>query len=280
MSAPDAAPERFDAGWLALREPADAAARSAALARTAGHAAGHAAGAAPRPLVVHDLGCGSGAMARWLAPRLPGPQHWVLHDRDPDLLRRAAAGAPPHAADGAAVTVTTRRGDLTALTPADLAGAGLVTASALLDLLTAAEVTALAGTLAATGAPALLTLSVRGRVDLDPADPLDAQVGAAFDDHQRRTVGGRRLLGPDAPRVAAAALRRHGLRVVTRPSGWRLGPDRAALTRAWLLGWAGAAAEQAPDLPVGPYLARRLADLDGGRLAVRVHHTDLLALTP
>ena len=47
-----------------------------------------------RPLVVHDLGSGTGSMARWLAPRLPGPQHWVLHDRDADLLagRRRHAG--------------------------------------------------------------------------------------------------------------------------------------------------------------------------------------------
>ena len=55
--------------------------------------------------MVHDLGCGTGAMGRWLAPLLPGPQHWVLHDRDADLLALAAADAPGPAADGAAVTV-------------------------------------------------------------------------------------------------------------------------------------------------------------------------------
>ena len=42
-------------------------------------------------LVIHDLGGGSGAMGRWLAPRLPGPQHWVVHDRDADLLELAVA---------------------------------------------------------------------------------------------------------------------------------------------------------------------------------------------
>ena len=42
--------------------------------------------------MIHDLGSGTGSMSRWLAPRLPGPQHWVLHDRDADLLARAAAG--------------------------------------------------------------------------------------------------------------------------------------------------------------------------------------------
>ncbi len=69
--------------WLVLREPADAAARSAELAE---RLARHLPGAGP--LVIHDLGGGSGAMGRWLAPRLRGPQHWVVHDRDPDVLER------------------------------------------------------------------------------------------------------------------------------------------------------------------------------------------------
>ena len=72
--------------WLDLRERADAAARSRELVshlRPRLPAGGH--------LVIHDLGCGSGAMGRWLAPLLPGPQHWVLHDRDPDLLALAEA---------------------------------------------------------------------------------------------------------------------------------------------------------------------------------------------
>ena len=80
---------RVSPAWLALREPADAAARSAELA---GRVARHLPAAGP--LVIHDLGGGSGAMGRWLAPRLHGPQHWVLHDRDADLLERAVA-APP-----------------------------------------------------------------------------------------------------------------------------------------------------------------------------------------
>ena len=88
--------------------------------------------------MIHDLGGGSGAMGRWLAPRLPGPQHWVVHDRDADLLELAVADCPA----GAAVTVEARRSDITRLAPGDLAGASLVVASALLDLLTADELAA------------------------------------------------------------------------------------------------------------------------------------------
>ena len=54
-------------------------------------------------------------MGRWLAPLLPGPQHWVLHDRDADLLALAAADVPAPAADGGDVSVETRLSDITHL---------------------------------------------------------------------------------------------------------------------------------------------------------------------
>ena len=64
-------------------------------------------------LVIHDLGCGSGGMGRWLAPLLPGPQHWVAHDRDADLLAIAAANLPGPAADGrSCVTVEPKHSDI------------------------------------------------------------------------------------------------------------------------------------------------------------------------
>src|SRR5262249_2374827 len=141
-------------------------------------------------LVIHDLACGSGSMGRWLAPLLPGPQRWILHDRDADLLALAAADVP----DGA-VAVETRLSDITQLGPADLADATLITASALLDLLTADELTAVIEACAAAACPVLLTLSVTGHVELAPADPLDARVAAAFDAHQRRATPRGRLLG-------------------------------------------------------------------------------------
>ena len=265
---------RIPADWLALREPADAAARAVDLVE-------HVAGRIPADgrSVVHDLGSGTGSMGRWLAPRLPGAQHWVLHDLDADLLRVAARELPPRAADGAAVTVETRESDLAALEPGDLDGATLITASALLDLFTEGEVPRLVAACASAACPVLLTLSVVGRVDLAPADPLDARVAAAFDAHQRRTTSAGRLLGPDALQVASAAFARHGFDVLERPSPWRLGPDEAALATAWFTGWIGAACEQEPTLAgETAYVARRHAEAAAGHLAAIVHHADLLAL--
>jgi trans-aconitate methyltransferase len=256
--------------WLALREPADVAARATELAQ---QLQDHLAGV-PGPLVMRDLGCGTGSMARWLAARLPGPQHWVLHDRDPVLLEQAVASMP------AGVTAEPRLGDLTDLDPAEFAGTGLVTASALLDLLTADEVERLAAACATAECPALLALSVTGNVLLSPSDPLDTVIAAAFDDHQRRTVNGRRLLGPDAAPAAAAAFRRHKWQVMRAPSPWRLGPDDTTLIEEWMRGWVAAACEQRPALAAEgeAYLHCRLAAADRGQLRVVVGHADLLAL--
>ncbi len=213
--------------------------------------------------MIHDLGGGSGAMGRWLAPRLPGPQHWVVHDRDEDLLELAVADPP------AGVTVEARRSDITRLTPRDLAGADLVTASALLDLLTADELARMLR--ACAGLPMLLALTVTGRVSLTPAEPLDARIGAAFNEHQRRDG----LLGPDAvrqlptrrasPRPAEPVAARRGRRRPDRPSGSTGGspPPASRIPRC---------------AEAGAYRDRRLAQAAAGELAVTVDHADVLVL--
>ena len=237
---------RVSADWLALREPADAAARATDLVERLPPRSRH---------VIHDLGAGTGSMCRWLAPRLSGSQHWVLHDRDADLLK--AADLPD------TVTFETRQSDVTRLRADDLAGATLITASALLDMLTADELRRLVAVCA--GHPALLTMSVGGRVHLTPPDPLDRRVEAAFNDHQRT-----RALGPDAVAAAVQQFERLGMEVLARPSPWRLGFERSELAATWFSGWVAAACEQEPDL-AGAYSGRRPA-------RVTVDHTDLLVL--
>ena len=251
---------RVSPEWLRLREPADAAARSAALVERLRERLAKAG-----PLVIHDLGGGSGAMGRWLSPQLPGEQHWVVHDQDAGLLELAVATGP------AAVTVEARRSDITRLTPGDLGGASLITASALLDLLTAEGLVRMLRL--CTGRPMLLTLTVVGRVVLNPPEPLDARIGAAFNAHQRR--GG--LLGPDA---VATAVRQLGAEVLVRPSPWRLDAAHADLTAEWFGGWVAAACEQEPALAAeaGAYRDRRLAQAAAGELEVTVDHADVLVL--
>jgi hypothetical protein len=194
----------------------------------------------------------------------------VVHDRDAGLLELAAANAPGLAA----VTVEVRESDITRLAPDDLAGASVIVASALLDMLTADELTRMLG--ACPGCPMLLAMTVAGRVALRPADPLDTKIVAAFNAHQRRG----RLLGPDAVAAAVDALSGTGAEVLVRPSPWRLDADHADLMAEWLGGWVAAAREQEPALAAeaGAFRDRRLAQAAAGELAVTVDHADLLVL--
>src|SRR5579864_4215568 len=75
--------------WLALREPADAAARSTEVTQAI-------VDALPRegPLRALDLATGTGSNIRFLASRLPAPQEWTAVDRDPVLLAHVHADAP------------------------------------------------------------------------------------------------------------------------------------------------------------------------------------------
>jgi SAM-dependent methyltransferase len=267
LGPPLAAPD-----WLDLREAADRRARSAELVREL------AATLRPGPVRILDVGCGSGATTRWLAPLLPGPQEWVLLDRDPALL----ALAPERTAsvrdrDGAPVSRTTRRAEITALTARDLAAASALTASALVDVLTATEVDGLAAVCAVARVPALLTLTVTGSVDISPSDPVDGEVAAAFNGHQRRTVVGRPLLGPDGAGATVDAFRRHGMLVRTAETPWRLDDGDHALITRWLIERGAAAVEQQPELeePAAAALHRRL---NRTPLRAVIYHVDILAI--
>lgn len=267
-------PVRAGSEWLRLRERADAESRSGELV---GIVREHLPDG---PLEIHDLGGGTGSMARWLAPQLDGPQRWALHDRDAELLELVSGLPAPEARDGAAVILEPHLDDITRLDAGELAGASLITASALLDMFTAEELDRFVATCAGAGCPVLVTLSVVGRVELTPADPLDEDLMAAFNAHQQRrsTIG--RLRGPGAAAAAAAAFAYAGFEVLERPSPWRLTPDRGTLAAEWFSGWIRAAHEQDPSLVerTAEYVLQRRAQLKSGGLRVTVDHVDLLAL--
>ncbi|GAA4156467.1 SAM-dependent methyltransferase [Leifsonia shinshuensis] len=275
------------ADWLALREAEDARARSRRLARAVpgilgGVPDGRAAGA--RPLAVHDLGSGTGSMMRWLAPQLPGPQTWVLHDWNAGLTARAVAGEPPEDRSGRPVAIESRVTPLDRLAPADLAGADLVTASALLDVVTAQEAHAIVDACVAVGAPVLLPLSVTGDVELRPWDPRDILVARAFNEHQRREVDGRRLLGRFGAPIARGLLGRAGWHVRTALTTWRLDRRDPRLLAEWFDGWLDAAVEQEEgdrdrvllDQARG-YRELRRDQQRLGALSAVVYHLDVLA---
>jgi hypothetical protein len=273
-------PVRVRSDWLALREQADAAARSQVLVQEL-----RAALIAPRDgsvLRVHDLASGTGSMARWLAPRLPGHQLWLLHDLDDDLLAVAGSHPPGTSLDGEPVTFESRRTDVMGLRAEDLGGADLVTASGLLDMMIERELTDLVTACVAARCPVLICLSVIGEVTLLPSDRLDHRIADAFDAHQRRTLERGTLLGPDAVSFVADAFKTHGFQVRLEPTPWCLGAADAQLTAEWFEGWLGAALDQESELAKEShrYGAERRAQARKGSLTVTVGHVDLLALPP
>lgn len=267
----------FAPAWLYLREPADAAARATELVDTLRE------NLPEGDLVIRDLGCGTGSLGRWLAARLPGTQRWILHDEDAELLTRARTSLPAAALDGSPVAVVAEQRDVTALRAADLAGTSLVTASALLDLLTEDEVAALATAIVEAGCAALLMLSVTGRVELSPADPLDSALSASFNAHQQPAH--RRQAAPRPHRGRRRRDRVRQARCHGRPRRERLaartrsGRAAAAVARGLGRRRRRAAARVAPGrrrLPAAPASRwRRPAELH----AV-IHHGDLLVLPP
>jgi hypothetical protein len=259
--------------WLDLREPEDAVARSMDLARAA------AALLTEGPVVVHDLGSGTGSMMRWLAPLLPGPQSWFLHDWSSLLTGQAIAQARPSDRDNAEISVFGRTGNLVDLSAEDLAGASLVTASALLDVMTSPEIHTIVGACIAARAPALFSLSVTGGVHFDPADECDAAFENAFNAHQLRDANGRRQLGRYGAPIACGLFAEAGWQVRKTTTQWRLNHHQSGLLGEWFCGWVEAAAEQDPQLrtEVDRYRGDRLAQIELGGLSVLVDHVDVLA---
>jgi len=259
------------APWLALRAQADDAARSEELASAL------AAMLPAGPVELHDLGAGTGGMTRWLAPRLGGPQQWMLHDGDAGILDHLDLRSVVDDA-GRPVAVRTVVEHLGELRPDAFRGAAGVTASALLDVLTREEAERIVAACLAAGVPALFALSVTGEVVLGPPDAADPAIGEAFNDHQRRAADGRRMLGPDAVTVLASLFADAGWHVRRESTPWRLGPADAGLIGQWLDGWVGAAVAQRPELAAeaAAYLARRRSQAADGALRVIVQHEDVL----
>jgi hypothetical protein len=263
----------FSADWLALREPADRAARATRLTRRVADAL-RRTGAELRIL---DLGAGTGANMRYLTPELPDPQSWLLVDHDEALLARVRT-----AVDGPS-RVATRRLDLNTLIAdagSDLfAGRSLVTASALLDLVSEEWLRGLATRCRKSGAALLFALSYDGRMEFSPREPEDAEVRNLVNQHQRTDKGFGRALGPEAPAVAQPLLVGLGYRVERARSDWVLESGSHELQRQLIHGWAHAAVEIAPgtSASIAAWRGRRLAHVDADRSRLIVGHEDLAA---
>ncbi|MBZ5488151.1 glycosyltransferase [Halomonas aquamarina] len=274
---------QFAADWLSLREAVDFNFRSKELPRSA---AKWLSARTPAPRLV-DLGAGRGSNLRFLAPLLPMPQHWTLIDHDAELLAEASASI--EASGHKMITVQTLQASLDSLNHAPLQTADLVSASALLDLVSQRWIDMLVDHCVHHQQALLMALSVTGEwgftdTEGEPLiDDEDHWLLALFMAHQRRDKGLGDALGGEAHNALVAALEEAGYRVEQASTPWQLGAgnqDHRALMQALIEGWAEAATEQAPEAAsrIAQWRERRARAIAEGEVGIWVGHADLLAL--
>lgn len=266
------------ADWLALREHADAAARSMRLARSIAGRLGDR-----EAIRILDLGTGTGSNIWYLSNHLgQARQNWLAVDRDPVLLARLRESAPGRLAHRAErVVVETREADLGSLDFAGLvADRDLVTASALLDLVSESWLRSLAEACRGAGAAALFAITYNGHSECSPFEPEDEHILDLFNQHQHRDKGlGGPAAGPDAVAAAVRAFTDAGYHVDTEETDWRLDPSDGPLQRELIEGWAYAATETDPTAAdtIADWRARRIAHVERGHSQIVVGHEDIAA---
>lgn len=259
----------FSSEWLSLREAADSAARNAALlSRIAPPKTG--------PMRIVDLGAGSGSNLRYLAPKLRLAQEWTLVDADDALLQ--SVSVPQIAAP---LNAETRRLDLMRdLDALSLKECNLVTASALIDLVSESWLARLAEKCAHEKVPnCLFMLSVDGKISWTPEDSDDEEICSLFNAHMSRDKGFGPALGALAPDRLEKEFKAAGYRVWSEDSSWQLSPDDSGLQLRLLDGYVDAASEQAPDRSefIGKWAERRRAHITRRASALVVGHRDVFA---
>jgi hypothetical protein len=221
----------FDPQWLSLREPVDHRSR----ARGPQDACARHFGARER-ITVLDLGSGTGSNLRasWL--HLPTRQSWRLVDHDPVLLETAHrtlsiwAGSPQRDGErlsfergGKALIISFERADLRTDVERLIASRpDLVTAAALFDLVSCDWIDRFTDALADARLPLHAVLTYDGSARWEPGHPADAQVNAAFNEHQTRDKGFGQAAGSQAARHLSVALRARGYAVEIGNSPWLL----------------------------------------------------------
>lgn len=259
----------FDKDWLKLREPADHRARSEPmLARVRQHL-----DALPQPRVIMDIGCGTGSTYRMLSQKLP-QSNWKLLDYETVLLDEAKRQI------GSRENVEFHRQDLNSLDETLLDDVSIVTASALFDLCSADFCNRFVERLARQKIGLYAALNYDGLMEWSIRHPLDAQIVADFNLHQRFDKGFGPALGPVASAHLSQRCEEAGFSVEIADSPWRLGQSSTALQKEFLAGLQRPIQEigNVNDLEFEEWLEFRLLHIDRNGSFCLVGHTDFLAL--
>jgi hypothetical protein len=212
-----------------------------------------------------------------MAPRLGGEQRWLAVDNDLSLIERQ-----PKALEGTdfECQLSSRQWDLAGnLHSLPLDDCHLVTASALLDLVSASWLQSLAVRCQMTRATVLFALNYDGRMECLPREPNDEWLGNLINRHQQGDKGFGPALGPSATRHACVVFEACGFASRTTASDWLIEPEEQALQRELIAGWTAAAHEIAPleRMRIEQWSRRRTEHVMVGASRILVGHQDFMA---
>ncbi len=253
----------FQRQWLELREPVDHRSRNASvMSACAAWCNEHSVRRAI------DLGAGTGSNARYLRPRLAMIEDWLLIDNDERLLSEAKAD------------FDTKAMNLMALSSSEeIEHSGLITGSALLDLVNASWLRGLVLACQRQGAAILFTLNVDGRIAFEPPLTEDKLVLNGFKEDQDRDKGMGTALGITAPNFLQGLLLDHGYYAVAGDADWNLGPADNVLQEEYLRGLVDAVHMAVSDraTTTDDWLRQRLDLNKRGLSQITVGHIDIFA---
>ena len=223
----------FSIEWLNLREASDHKARDRHLLKTA---ANWLNDLKSKDKVIVDLGSGTGSTIRGLQryTTLAPSIQWRLVDNDPELLAEAVHR---HSKE---YSIESFLVDLSATQKLPLESASLITASALLDLVSSNFIRDLCQLIKEKNEGRPLgfysALNYDGCIKWTPFHPLDAAILMNFNTDQSRDKGFGPALGPDATDFLKTQFDSTKFQCLTAKSPWSLGSADYLLTESLING--------------------------------------------
>jgi len=228
----------FSIEWLNLREVSDHRSRDKELLRTAVDWLNNLKA---KDKVIVDLGSGTGSTIRGLQryTTLAPSIQWRLVDNDPELLAEAVHR---HSEE---YSIESFLVDLSATQKLPLESVSLITASALLDLVSSNFIRDLCQLIKEKNEGRPLgfysALNYDGCIKWTPFHPLDAAILMNFNTDQRRDKGFGPALGPDATDFLKTQFHSTKFQCLSAKSPWLLGSADYLLTESLINGISGVA---------------------------------------
>ena len=223
----------FSIEWLNLREASDHRARDKHLLKTA---ANWLNDLKSKDKVIVDLGSGTGSTIRGLQryTTLAPSIQWRLVDNDPDLLAEAVHR---HSEE---YSIESFLVDLSATQKLPLESVSLITASALLDLVSGDFIRDFCQLIREKNEDRPVgfysALNYDGCIKWTPFHPLDAAILINFNTDQRRDKGFGPALGPDATDFLKTQFHSTKFQCLSAKSPWLLGSADYLLTESLING--------------------------------------------